>query len=81
MEFRFVVEESVYISRWSTPGSFVTQFGTVISLCLSIIAVMKVTKIGFEFGLDTYLIRRSKKKKEPVPLDVLLRRATLVEDR
>ena len=81
VEFLFEVQESIYISQWTTSEGFVTKFGTVISLCLSIIAVLKFMKLGLELAIDKYLIGRAEKNKTLPPLDVLRRQQVLGEDR
>ena len=81
VEFLFEVQESIYINQWTTSEGFLAKFGTVISLCLSIIAVLKFMKLGLEAVIDKYLIRRAGKSKTSPPLDVQRRMSVLGEDR
>ena len=81
VEFLFDVQESIYKSQWTVDNSILSKFGTVVSFLLSIIAFLKISKLVLEKIIDTTLIVRAKKNKQDAPLDVMIRQATLVEDR
>ena len=51
--FRFIVDTNIYVSEISIKLDDLTRFGTVLTLMLTVVAVLKVVKLVMEVAIDT----------------------------
>jgi len=68
--FALDVQESVFESERSDRVNFPTRLGTVLTLMLSAIGIMRVVKALLGFLIDVCLVRRAKKTGHAAPSDV-----------
>eukprot|EP00946_MAST-07B_sp_MAST-7B-sp1_P003740 g3740.t1 len=81
VSFRFELEESVFVSEWSDKLAYESRLGTVLTLLLTAMSVMRVAKTFLELGIDSLLIWRAKSVDAEVqaPADVVRRKRILEE--
>ena len=68
--FALKVQESVFVSERSDRVNFPTRLGTVLTLMLSAIGIMRVVKALLGLLIDVCLVRRAKKTGQDTPPDV-----------
>jgi hypothetical protein len=68
--FALKVQESVFVSERSDRVNFPTRLGTVLTLMLSAIGIMRVVKALLELLIDVCLVRRARKTGQVTPPDV-----------
>ncbi len=77
--FRFHVSENVYVVTLKPKLGAFTRLGTILSILLTVVAGLKLTKAFMEKGLDELILRRSRATGRDPPADVVERRQVLVE--
>jgi hypothetical protein len=68
--FALKVQESVFVSERLDKVNLQTRLGTVLTLMLSAIGIMRVVKAFLELLIDVCLVRRAKKTGQDTPSDV-----------
>ena len=68
--FALKVQESVFVSERLDKVNLQTRLGTVLTLMLSAIGIMRVVKALLELLIDVCLVRRAKKTGQDTPPDV-----------
>ena len=73
------MSENLYVVSLKPKLGVFTRLGTIMSLLLSVVAGLKLTKAFMEKGLDELILRRSRATGTRPPPDVVARRQVLVE--
>jgi hypothetical protein len=78
--FRFVVSDTIYVNEKSIKLEPLTRLGTVLTLLLTAMSIMRFAKIFLQLAIDTCLRLQAQRSGTTAPEDVQRRARILEED-